>query len=39
MTDLARLKELSKTYDALENQMKDCSAEWERAQDLRLKHR
>lgn len=38
-TDIARLRELSARYGQLDRQMLDCSAEFERAQDVRKKHR
>ena len=38
-TDLNRLQSLSSRYAELDRQMEDCTAEFEKAQDLRKQHR
>ena len=37
--DIARLRELSARYGQMDRQMAECAAEFEKAQDLRKKHR
>ena len=37
--DIARLRELSVRYGQMDRQMAECAAEFEKAQDLRKKHR